>query len=180
MAMKSLSIARMSLTLLFIGISAIVLSSCASLVDSIYESHVDRRDDIPPEAREELTSALERRSALLEIAETPNKVFTEHGTVDATDAARIELPGVTELPQRDASSASATAGSRTAALDTDPATRSLLRIEPGQSFEHVTLSRAVHEVGASVDRWLGIFDPFGMPTMYVDETGALRHRYRID
>ena len=180
MVTKSLSIARMLLTALLLGSSAIALSSCVSLVDSIYESHVDRRDDIPPEDREELTSALERRNALLEIAETPNKVFTEHGTVDATDAARIELPGAAELPRRDASSTTAAAGSHTTTGYADSAAQLSLEIELGQTFEPVALSPTAHPATASVGRWSGIVDPFGMPTDYVDETGALRHRYRID
>lgn len=180
MVTKSSSMTWLLLKCTLFGISAVVLSSCVSLVDSIYENHVDRRDDIPPEDREELTSALERRNALLEIAETPNKVFTEHGTVDATDVARIELPGAAELPQPDASSTTAAAGSHAATGYADSAAQFSLEIELGQAFEPAALSPTVDPATASVGRWSGIIDPFGMSTMYVDETGALRHRYRID
>ncbi len=73
-------------------LAAFTLGSCVDIALIAYTEALDTTSNYTPDQIELLESELDRQLAIAEVTENPTTLFTNHGVLDATDPARIEIP----------------------------------------------------------------------------------------
>ncbi len=149
-----------------VAVAVTALSSCVELAFVTYTETVGRNRKYSSEQIELLRSEMDRQRALAEIAKHPTTIFTDHGPVDATDPARIDV--ATERNHRDAERH----------RQTNDRGTGLLVVDAHRTIEVVIPRSSVVELEQTIDDWISEQRRFDKVGTKVDATGTIRYQLR--